>query len=91
MIYYIFVTYKLYEIDSVYLEGSIPLLTILCDRSELLIVSKYLRLSVRLPVAPMMIYSNGSSDHKMVNTFFETEHILEKIVCLITVHNKLSC
>ena len=67
--------------SSSYLEGSIPLLTILCDRSELLIVSKYLRLSVRLPVAPMMIYNNGSRDHKMVNTLFETEHILEKFVC----------
>ena len=34
---------------------------------------------MRLPVAPMIIYSNGSRDHKMVNTFFETEHILEKL------------
>ena len=85
--HYIFVTYKLYEIDSVYLEGSIPLLTILCDRSELLIVSKYLRLSVRLPVAPMIMYSNGSRDHNAVDTLLETDIIFEKLICSSLDHS----
>ena len=85
--HYILLAYKLYEIDSVYLEGSIPLLTILCDRSELLIVSKYLRLSVRLPVAPMIIYSNGSRDHNAVDTLLETDIIFEKLVCSSLDHS----
>ena len=80
---------------SSYLEGSIPLLTMLCDRSELLIVSKYLRLSVRLPVAPMMIYSNGSRDHNTVDTLLETDIIFEKLICSSLdhrshIHSKVS-
>ena len=85
--HYILVTYKSYEIDSVYLEGSIPLLTILCDRSELLIVSKYLRLSVRLPVAPMITYINGSRDHNTVDTLIETDIIFENLVCSLLDHS----
>ena len=53
-----------------YLDGSTPLLTILCDKSELLIVSKYLRLSVRFASNATMKHSIGNKAHDIAKRIF---------------------